>query len=36
MYILQLSQGELSINVGLFHTIEEGRKAYISISWISV
>lgn len=26
MYILQLSQGELSINVGLFHTIEEGRK----------
>lgn len=26
MYILQLSQGELNINVGLFHTIEEGRK----------
>ena len=26
MYILKLCQGELSINVGLFHTIEEGRK----------
>lgn len=26
MYILQLCQGELSINVALFHTIEEGRK----------
>ena len=26
MYILQLSQGELSTNVGLFGSIEEGRK----------
>lgn len=26
MYILQLCQGELSTNVGLFHTIEEGRE----------
>lgn len=26
MYILQLSQGELSTNVGLFFSIEEGRK----------
>ena len=26
MYILQLCQGELSTNVGLFPTIEEGRK----------
>lgn len=26
MYILKLCQGELSTNVGLFHTIEEGRK----------
>ena len=26
MYILQLCQGEISINVALFHTTEEGRK----------
>mgnify|MGYP001779236254 FL=1 len=26
MYILKLCQGEFSTNVGLFHTIEEGRK----------
>ena len=26
MYILQLCQGELSTNVGLFGSIEEGRK----------
>lgn len=26
MYILKLCQGELSTNVGLFHTIQQGRE----------